>query len=685
MAGRKNGRGIVYIRRSGDKQETSLEKQLTWAMKAAKHHAVPIDATLEDLLYMQANRLHKYKAIYLDDALSGDDLERPGLKSLIEDFHRHSDRSHLFTFKRDRLGRPDSPLDMMVVEEGLRRAGITIVRSDGVAQPSSSGDENLGELVTMLFEYQRAGQFLRDLSEQMIRTQLQLAGKGYWTGGSAPYGFVRALMNEQGEILEELPKGKRVRQSGCHVVIIPKDETKIKTWLYILKLKEEGWGYKYIVRHLNELGIPSPDAGRIRTDHGVPHEVSGRWTVGTVRSLCMNRAIIGLLDYGRRSEGKHRRLGKDGPRALEDSDRNETNKKKPKRILNDPSLITTSQLPSEPKFDRARWEAIQAETRRRSKVQRGISRTRDPARYPLSCRVIDLSNDCGSFMYGHTSGQRLVYTCGTYMATGGADCDNNTVDAEAILRFTLDTLWELTDRLGARERLQQKLLERAYREQPENPLRSHYEHRRVRLQSLVSDLERQLRAAQRNLAIEENPEHRQAIREEFDRIKAELATAEAQLAATPLEPNHEHRTPEEEVVAALCLLDEIRQVVGDPAARAQILPLVQRLKLYIGLRFVEGVKGEKRRVRRLAGGVLAFGDSPFPGRDGHGPDRGHPRQTPHFGENNGSPRRGCENAQDRPNTEKVSGSELALPETGRSKTCPQEGVSFTKGSRGDWI
>ena len=153
MAVRTKGRGAVYLRRSGDKQETSLEKQLTWALGAAKAHGITIEATLSDLQYMQANRLHRFKDIYLDDALSGDDLERPGLKALVEDYHRHKDRSHLFTFKRDRLGRPDSPLDMMVVEEGLRRAGITIVRSDGVSQPSVTGEENLGALVMMLFDY----------------------------------------------------------------------------------------------------------------------------------------------------------------------------------------------------------------------------------------------------------------------------------------------------------------------------------------------------------------------------------------------------------------------------------------------------------------------------------------------------------------------------------------------------
>lgn len=160
-------------------------------------------------------------------------------------------------------------------------------------------------------------------------------------------------------------------------------------------------------------------------------------------------------------------------------------------------MIITSQLPSDPQFDPARWEKIQAETQKRSKVQRGVARARAPARYPRSCRVIDLSDDCLSAMYGHAHGKRLVYTCGRYMATGGAECENNTVDAEAILGFTLDTLWELTDRLGARDRLRQKLVERAAREHPEDPLRLHREQQRAQLMTTVSKLDRELAAASR--------------------------------------------------------------------------------------------------------------------------------------------------------------------------------------------
>ena len=53
--------------------------------------------------------------------------------------------------------------------------------------------------------------------------------------------------------------------------------------------------------------------------------------------LCRNPTILGIQEYGKRSEGKIRRLGKDGPRLLEE----ETDCRRrggPRVIVNDPSL-----------------------------------------------------------------------------------------------------------------------------------------------------------------------------------------------------------------------------------------------------------------------------------------------------------------------------------------------------------
>ena len=476
---------------------------------------------------------------------------------------------------------------------------------------------------------------------------------------------------------------KTYRRSRPYPPFLPTDfgvDPKIETWIYILILKEQGRGYKRIVRHLNERDIPGPDAGQIRMRNGVPYEVSGHWSVSTVRALCTNRAILGLLDFGRRSAGKHRRLSKNGARPLENTDHNQ--KKKPKVIMNDPSLLITSTLQGEPQFDLDRWDKIQAETLKRSKGQRGIPHVRDPVRYPLASRIIDLSDDCMSILYGHKNGKRLVYTCGKYMATSGAKCENNTVDAEAVLGFTLNTLQELIDRLGSREKLRQRLIERAAREQPEDPLRLQQEQQRAKFQATVTQLEKDLGAAQRNYTIEENPKLKQVVYKQMMQIEGELTKASAKLDAIPESKAVVRQTPEEEADRALGLLDDIQRIARDPAARAEILSLLQQLGMKIGLQFVGALK-KTRRVRRLVGGVIVFGDAPFPVKGGTNPTNDSPAgNTPPDSDGLYLQPCRCENRQDRNPKRENSGSRCMPPEAFRSPTCPQEGVSSTKGQFG---
>ena len=132
--------------------------------------------------------------------------------------------------------------------------------------------------------------------------------------------------------------------------------------------------------------------------------------------------------------------------------------------MNDPSVRITAAIGSEARFDEARWEEIRRRTEQRGRTQRGIPRAQDPARYPLSCRLVDLTDGCGSILYGLNNGGRALYKCGRYMRTEGAECESNAVDAEAMLRFTLRTLRQLVDRRGNRDRLRDLLEERARRD-----------------------------------------------------------------------------------------------------------------------------------------------------------------------------------------------------------------------------
>src|SRR5262245_38982662 len=330
MARTKN-RGLVYLRRSTEKQEISLPSQLDWALASARQHGVPLDVDAADLAYMQAHHLHVHKALRLDDGISGSDLNRPGFLAVIEDALADRTVSHLFIFKRDRFARPGDAIPMVQVEKRLLEVGITLVFSEGVSLPYLAGQQDIARDIGLLFGYYQGGEELRKHAERVLGFQRVLAEQGFRTGGNAPYGFGRVLVDAAGRVLETLPPGKLVQQAGCHVRVVPDDPVKIAVWVQILGLKAQGWGCKRIASWLNERGVPSPDAGKTRTDHGVKHRVSGKWNHNTVAELCRNPIILGVQQYCRRSEGTIRRLGSHGPRLLENDDLGPKGEARPRR------------------------------------------------------------------------------------------------------------------------------------------------------------------------------------------------------------------------------------------------------------------------------------------------------------------------------------------------------------------
>ena len=126
---------LGYLRRSTDKQEISLPSQLEWEIDTARRIVVALDASLGDLDHMLARRLHAYKAIRLDDGISGADLTRPGFLALNHDAVADRKNSHILIYKRDRYARPEDAMQGAQYEKSLLEAGITIIFSDGVSRP----------------------------------------------------------------------------------------------------------------------------------------------------------------------------------------------------------------------------------------------------------------------------------------------------------------------------------------------------------------------------------------------------------------------------------------------------------------------------------------------------------------------------------------------------------------------
>ncbi len=425
----------------------------------------------------------------------------------------------------------------------------------------------------------------------------------------------------------------------------------------------------------NSEGIPSPDAGRIRHDHGVPHVVTGKWGHTTVLELSRNPFAVGIQEFGRRSEGKHRRLGANGPRILNEGDIAESGRER--IVFNPPDVTIEAPNGSEGSYDLGKWRAIQQMNDERGATRRGIPRATDLGKYPLSCRVIDITDNCGSIMFGRTSGKRKVYTCGRYMQY--RECEHNQTDAEALLKFTLLRLAKYSLRGNfPRGRLRDLLLHRAQADgahDQQNSVRPNERGLRRRRERLAQEHQ----ACGRRMAIENDEARFKFIAGEFDRLTAELAAAEAAIATLPTAPPV--HSPKAEVDVALELLEKIHQIIGDPTARDDFPALFKMLGLQIGLRFMAAIKGKTRTVRRLAGGVMGFGGADLPVRR-HG-DR---RVEGPVGADVALTGQQLSLAVAQRGQESPSVCEHSQPEGPPGpQSSHQEGISFTKDNRGDRI
>lgn len=596
--------GIVYLRRSQERQATSLEAQLEWALKRAQELGVALDASLEQLRWMLEQRLSVLGAIYLDNAISGAETARPGYQALCIKL-KDCRETHVFAFKRDRLARPDNPAEFLATENCWRKSGKTLVLSEGTFEPLPHGESDLGEDLTSLVQYHSAKEFLKTLAERVISAKLIRARSGARNGGSAPYGFVRILVDGSGNVLEELAPGRVVRQAGCHVEIRPDDSPKLEVWIQILDWFYNGWGSKRIAVQLNSRGIPSPDAGKYRRDNRARHQVTGKWNSRTVLELARNPAIIGLQEFGRRAEGKHRRMTPQGPRLLTENDIGPGGNKR--LVYNSSDVTIESTLCYQPLYDKDKWLEIQEIIKSKGKSQRGHRRSSDLGKYPLSTRVIDCTEGCNERMYARTAQKRKVYACGRYMRTSGAECHHNQVDAEALLEFVLKAIRQVIARPELQTRLELALHERAAK-QVASDSASKDEMEKDRLQLAIAEQDLEVLRLRGRLAKETHETVYEMLRDESIAVGVQRQQLQTALDKLNREvASRQQLEPAVQVQAAMRLLSQIESIVANPCARQELAAFIDKLGIWVGLEFTEALKGKKRKVRKLAGGRLYFG------------------------------------------------------------------------------
>jgi predicted site-specific integrase-resolvase len=612
MKSRPKNRALAYIRRSDDGQEASLGQQLAWAKAEATKLGVLFRGTPADIEEMQRKKLNHQQDIYLDDAVSGGDLTRPGFRKFLEDAIADPTVSHVYVFKRDRLGRPQMLLEMIKLEQDLIRSGVTLVTHDKTHTPEDVKANEMMYLISGLIEYQEHGKFSPRLGDRIVFVQQSMAARGLSTGGRAPYAFGRALVGPNDEFVQWLEDGENIRRAGHHVRFLPRDQEKLGIWCMMLEWRAAGESCKRIAARLNQMGIPSPDTGRTRRDHGSEYRVPGKWHPNTIRDLCSNPIIAGIKEYGRRSEGRYRRVGIDGPRELDEHDLRPDGQ--PKLLENPLEVRVRASSGGTAAFDIERWEAIQPKKAPLSEARRkGGRKATNPDRYPLSTRVIDLTDGCGSVMHGVPYGGKLKYACGRYCNSGYTECHHNTVEAPAVTAMLVDALIELVDKAGGREVIRERLLAKARAEADTDPA-SLESPILAALQARLADLNGDIKTAERRMTLEKDDVRYAAIAKTFDTLVSDRADLERQIAelAAPRQPEAPATsTPEEQVDALMTALDDLATLATNHEANQTIRQLVLRLGIFVGLDFEERMWGN-RPIRALRRGVIAFGEDNLP-------------------------------------------------------------------------
>jgi Recombinase len=313
-------------------------------------------------------------------------------------------------------------VDGVVLEQSLREAGLALVFQDRVCEPIPRGSRpQLEDLLVSLLDYNYAGEYRTELARKIINAQIALARRGYSTGGRPPHGFERWLVKDDGTQVRRLEDGEHVRMAGHHVVWLPGAEEKLRLNRRIIDMLKKMPASR-VAGTLTAEGIPSPDAGRMRKDNGVRHQVSGVWHQNTIIYIARNPLLAAIASYGRRSMGDQLRFSPDGPRRLDETQ--DFGRDKQCKVVLNPDA---SQIRTPSKFQplisvEERRELLQV-LDKRGGTQRNKPRSHDPAKNPLGGCVFDMK--CGWPMYRQPYGQTFRYTCGLYQQSHGQKCEHN--------------------------------------------------------------------------------------------------------------------------------------------------------------------------------------------------------------------------------------------------------------------
>jgi hypothetical protein len=129
-------------------------------------------------------------------------------------------------------------------------------------------------------------------------------------------------------------------------------------------------------------------------------------------------------------------------------------------------------------------------------------------------------------------------------------------------------------------------------------------------QAALEDVRGHLKTVSRNMALADTPEQMRAMQEVFEELRTREKHLELQIQKQGRGQMVPHQE-ESEVACALRLLKRLRDLSGRPTNYSSMKDLFAGVNARMFLRFREETE-KKRRLNKLAGGVVTFGAAPPP-------------------------------------------------------------------------
>ncbi len=362
--------------------------------------------------------------------------------------------------KLDRFSRA-SRKEIREVVTKLEKAGVVWVVTRGTTYDLTEEDD-LGQVLTFEIDLWAACKFSKDLSERILMGQLRKVLDGKRPSGPAPYGMA--------QVKDALKPGKA---------------SEIKVVRFVFDSFGKGMSMNAIITKLNQDGV-KPSSGK-------------KWFVMQAREMLSKAAYVGDLSWNEdNTRGKHFAvIFLDG--------KHQVVKKTPGMIIEPCPIIHKNKwkgIISRKTFNAAqkRLETI-ATTGRKPR-----------GKYPLS-GVLVCENCGGTMTRAFPKGRKPVYRCATPMKHGAGACGSWEIAEDLILPYVLGLLNE------EMERIEETLASPS----PPKSLRSSQEQQAARERQREA-LEKQIKQAGRNAARATDPSMIDAIQEQVQEWRAELAS-----------------------------------------------------------------------------------------------------------------------------------------------------------------